>query len=167
MYDEVINKYEIEYSAGGATQNTMRFCQWVVGKNNQVTTFVGAVGNDYFGRIMEKKAKGDGVHARYQVVEDAQTGTCAVLVNNNGKFRSLCAYLGNNIHAAGEKERVNLTHSNDVGASKKFEHHYLLSMSVFIEKAKIVYTSGHMLPGKIYQIVAFRMTFPFLTDFKR
>ncbi|XP_017464209.1 PREDICTED: adenosine kinase-like, partial [Rhagoletis zephyria] len=53
MYDEVINKFEIEYSAGGATQNTMRFCQWVVGKNNQVTTFVGSVGNDYFGKIME------------------------------------------------------------------------------------------------------------------
>lgn len=95
MYDEVINKFEIEYSAGGATQNTMRFCQWVVGKNNQVTTFVGSVGNDYFGKIMEKKAKTDGVHVKYQVVEEAQTGTCAVLVNNNGKWRSLCAYLGN------------------------------------------------------------------------
>lgn len=69
MYDEVINKYEIEYSAGGATQNTMRFCQWVVGKNNQVTTFLGAVGNDYFGKIMEKKAKGDGVTVRYHYVE--------------------------------------------------------------------------------------------------
>ena len=94
MYDEVINKYEIEYSAGGATQNTMRFCQWIVGPNYQVTTFVGSVGDDYFGKIMEKKAKNDGVHVKYQVVDDAQTGTCAVLVNNNGKYRSLCAYLG-------------------------------------------------------------------------
>ena len=95
MYDEVINKYDIEYSAGGATQNTMRFCQWIVGKNNQVTTLVGSVGNDYFGKIMAEKAKGDGVNVRYQIVDDAATGTCAVLVNNNGKFRSLCAYLGN------------------------------------------------------------------------
>lgn len=94
MYDEIINKFEIEYSAGGATQNTMRFCQWVVGQNYQVTTFVGSVGDDYFGKIMEKKAKTDGVHVKYQVVDDVQTGTCAVLVTNNGKWRSLCAYLG-------------------------------------------------------------------------
>lgn len=94
MYDEVINKYEIEYSAGGATQNTLRFCQWVVGKNYQVTTFVGSCGNDYFGKIMEKKAKGDGVLVKYQMVDGVNTGTCAVLVNNNGKYRSLCAYLG-------------------------------------------------------------------------
>lgn len=72
----------------------MRFTQWIVGKNNQVTTFCGSVGDDYFGKIMEKKAKSDGVCVRYQVVDDAQTGTCAVLVNNNGKYRSLCAYLG-------------------------------------------------------------------------
>lgn len=94
MYDEVINKYEIEYSAGGATQNTLRFCQWIVGKNNQVTTFVGSCGNDYFGRIMEKKAKNDGVLVKYQMVDDVNSGTCAVLVNNNGKSRSLCANLG-------------------------------------------------------------------------
>lgn len=94
MYEEVINKYEIEYSAGGATQNTMRYCQWVVGKNLQLTTFIGAVGNDYFGKIMEQKAKDDGVNVHYQKVDDALTGTCAVLLNNNGKYRSLCAYLG-------------------------------------------------------------------------
>ncbi|KAJ6224960.1 hypothetical protein RDWZM_003505 [Blomia tropicalis] len=126
MYEEIINTYEIEYSAGGATQNTMRYCQWIVGKNNQVTTFVGSVGDDHFGKIMEQKAKDDGVHVKYQVVEGGvSTGTCAVMVNNNGKYRSLCAYLG---------------------ASEKFDRHFLLSNSVFIEKAKIVYTSGHMLP---------------------
>jgi len=94
MYEEIINKFEIEYSAGGATQNTMRYCQWVVGKNNSVATFIGAVGNDYFGRIMEKKARNDGVNAKYQVIDDAKTGTCAVLLTDNGKCRSLCAYLG-------------------------------------------------------------------------
>lgn len=94
MYEEVINKYEIEYTAGGATQNTMRYCQWVVGKNLQLTTFIGAVGDDHFGKIMEAKAKNDGINVHYQKVDKATTGTCAVLLNNNGKYRSLCAYLG-------------------------------------------------------------------------
>ncbi|CAG2168752.1 unnamed protein product, partial [Oppiella nova] len=95
MYEEVINKFEIEYSAGGATQNTMRYCQWVVGKNNQVTTFCGAVGNDYFGKIMEKKAKTDGVNVKYLVVEEQKnTGTCAILLTDGGQSRAMCAYLG-------------------------------------------------------------------------
>lgn len=55
---------------------------------------VGAVGNDYFGRIMEKKAKNDGVNAKYLKVEDKPTGICAVLVTNNGKCRALVAKLG-------------------------------------------------------------------------
>lgn len=35
-----------------------------------------------------------------------------------------------------------------LGACKKFDKHFLLSNSVFVEKAKLYYISGHMLPGK-------------------
>ncbi|CAG2117836.1 unnamed protein product, partial [Medioppia subpectinata] len=94
MYEEVINKYDIEYSAGGATQNTMRYCQWIIGKNNQVTTFCGSVGNDYFGKIMEKKAKTDGVNVKYMTAPDKNTGTCAILLTDGGQNRAMCAYLG-------------------------------------------------------------------------
>lgn len=94
MYEEVINKFEIEYTAGGVTQNTMRYTQWVIGKNNQVTTFCGAVGNDYFGKIMEKKAKTDGVNVKYMACNEKSTGTCAILLTDGGKSRAMCAYLG-------------------------------------------------------------------------
>lgn len=94
MYEEIINKFDIEYSAGGATQNTLRYTQWVIGKNNQVTTFCGASGNDYFGKIMEKKAKTDGVNVKYMMTDEKNTGTCAILLTDGGKNRAMCAYLG-------------------------------------------------------------------------
>jgi adenosine kinase len=93
MFDDLTNNFEIEYFAGGATQNALRYCQWVVGVNRPATTFVGAIGNDYFGKIMEKGAKTDGVNVKYQVVEK-NTGTCLVLFSDSGKSRTLCAYLG-------------------------------------------------------------------------
>lgn len=72
LYEDLINKYEIDYTAGGATQNTVRFMQWMLGKNNaNIATFMGCIGNDYFGKMMERKAKSDGVNVKYAV------GMCA------------------------------------------------------------------------------------------
>lgn len=43
----------------------MRFVSWILGKNNaNIATFCGCIGDDYFGKMMEKKAKGDGVKVR-------------------------------------------------------------------------------------------------------
>lgn len=36
---------DVEYVAGGATQNTIRAAQWMIGVKG-VTTYVGSVGND-------------------------------------------------------------------------------------------------------------------------
>jgi len=73
----------------------MRFVQWIVGKNTAgCATFCGCIGNDFFGKMMEKKAKGDGVKVLYTVDKDTPTGTCAVLITDNGANRCLVAYLG-------------------------------------------------------------------------
>lgn len=66
LYEDLINVFEIDYNPGGATQNTMRFIQWILGKNNTgIASFLGCIGNDYFGKMMEKKAKSDGVKVLY------------------------------------------------------------------------------------------------------
>lgn len=65
LYEDLVNSFEIDYTAGGATQNTMRFVSWILGKNNaNIATFCGCIGDDYFGKMMEKKAKGDGVKVK-------------------------------------------------------------------------------------------------------
>ncbi|RWS13785.1 adenosine kinase-like protein, partial [Dinothrombium tinctorium] len=125
LYEDLINTFEIDYSAGGATQNTMRFVQWILGKNRHgIAAFMGCVGNDYFGRMMEKKAKGDGVRVLYNVEENVATGTCAVLITDNGKSRSNCAFLG---------------------ASEKLNKEHLLRHWHWVEKARYYYLSGHTL----------------------
>lgn len=123
LYEDLINSFEIDYTAGGATQNTMRFVSWILGKNNaNIATFCGCIGDDYFGKMMEKKARGDGVKVLYVADKETATGTCAVLVTDNGTKRSLVAYLG---------------------AAEKFQKEYLLKNWHWVEKAKVYYLSGH------------------------
>lgn len=92
MYDEMVQKYEVEYTAGGSVQNTMRATQWILNKPG-VCVFVGAVGVDKYGSVLEKKATEAGVTVQYQYHEKEPTGTCAVVLTKPAN-RSLCANLG-------------------------------------------------------------------------
>jgi len=92
MYSEMESMGEVEYIAGGATQNTMRVAQWIMGKSNP-TYFFGSVGEDDYCSKLEKKSEEAGVCVKYQVQTDHPTGTCAVVITDNGKCRSLVANL--------------------------------------------------------------------------
>lgn len=90
LYEELVEKYNAEYIAGGSVQNSLRVCQWILQKPD-VAVFFGCVGDDKFSKILEDKARSDGVNVRYQYTQEAPTGTCAVLIT--GTHRSLCANL--------------------------------------------------------------------------
>ncbi|CAD6195082.1 unnamed protein product [Caenorhabditis auriculariae] len=90
MFDELAENYEVEYIPGGAAQNALRVCQWIL-NNPKRSVFFGAVGSDKFGEMLRSKAQEAGVNAQYQVNETVKTGTCAALIN--GTHRSLCAHL--------------------------------------------------------------------------
>lgn len=90
LYKDLDEKYNADYMAGGSVQNTLRVCQWILGKP-KVATFFGCVGKDDYAKILEKKATQDGLNVRYQYTNEAPTGTCAVLIT--GTHRSLCAHL--------------------------------------------------------------------------
>jgi len=121
MYEELKKNHKVEFIAGGATQNVLRTVQWVV-KVPNVTTFMGAVGEDENGKTLRNAATSDGVNVQYQVHPDHPTGTCAVLITGN--HRSLCAYLA---------------------AAEKFTISHLESNFSFVEKAKFYYISGFFL----------------------
>ncbi|PAV64816.1 hypothetical protein WR25_01047 [Diploscapter pachys] len=93
MFHEMIEKYKVEYVPGGATQNALRICQWILNPKAAPnrTVFFGAVGKDQFGEQLEQKAREAGVNVRYQVNPEVKTGTCAVLITET--HRSLCAHL--------------------------------------------------------------------------
>jgi adenosine kinase len=120
LCSDMIAKYRVEYLAGGAVQNTLRVAQWMLAQN-KCSTFMGAIGSDDFGERMAKKAAEDGVNAVYMIDSSVSTGTCACLITDNGRHRSLCAYLG---------------------ASQKFNIKHLLDNYHLVEKARVFYTSG-------------------------
>lgn len=79
-----------EFIAGGSVQNSLRVCQWMLQKPN-CAVFFGCVGDDEFSKILEDKARSDGVNVQYQYSQKEPTGTCGVLIT--GTHRSLCANL--------------------------------------------------------------------------
>lgn len=115
-----MDTHNAEFIAGGSVQNSLRVCQWLLQKPN-VSTFFGCVGNDDYAKILENKARGDGVNVRYQVTEKEATGTCGVLVT--GTKRSLCA----NLAAA------NLFTLDHIKKEENFK---------FLENAEFYYISG-------------------------
>lgn len=91
LYAELSARPDVEYIAGGATQNAIRVCQWML-QAPHATTYSGCVGNDQYAQTLEKVARQDGVNVLYMHTDAAPTGTCAVCVV--GKERSMCANLG-------------------------------------------------------------------------
>nr|XP_034191808.1 adenosine kinase 2-like isoform X4 [Osmia lignaria] len=123
MYDELIEQYKADFIAGGSVQNTMRVAQWFLEKP-RVATYMGCVGVDKYSKILEEKARADGLNVRYQYTNKESTGTCAVLIT--GSERSLCA----NLAAA---NCFSLSHIEEPENKK------------FVEAAEYIYVSGFFL----------------------
>lgn len=135
LYEEMEDKYKVEYTVGGATQNALRVAQWILNKPN-VSIFMGCVGSDKFSKILEQKAREAGVNVQYQYTTNQPTGTCAVLISKGGTQRSLCA----NLAAA------NCFTVDHINKQKNQE---------FIKNAKFFYISGFFLtvsPPSITQV---------------
>lgn len=84
LYDELVQKYQVVYIAGGAAQNTLRGAQWLLPAKS--TVYVGAVGKDKECEILNQAAAKDGLRTEYQIT-DLPTGKCAVLIT--GTHRSM------------------------------------------------------------------------------
>jgi len=84
-YQELVDKYKVNYILGGAGQNAMRVMSWML-QEKEVGVFCGCVGKDKFGEQMEKEAKEAGVNVQYMIDEKAPTGTCACLVVGTERY---------------------------------------------------------------------------------
>eukprot|EP00403_Amphidinium_massartii_P041599 CAMPEP_0178438212 /NCGR_PEP_ID=MMETSP0689_2-20121128/35462_1 /TAXON_ID=160604 /ORGANISM="Amphidinium massartii, Strain CS-259" /LENGTH=340 /DNA_ID=CAMNT_0020060579 /DNA_START=112 /DNA_END=1134 /DNA_ORIENTATION=+ len=90
LFGEMVAMPNVQYIAGGATQNSIRVAQWMTQKPG-ATAYFGCVGKDANGDKLAEACKGDGVDARYMIDESTPTGTCATLIT--GIARSLCTNL--------------------------------------------------------------------------
>jgi len=125
MYEEMADAFEVEYIAGGATQNSIRVAQWLLGQKKSCTYF-GCIGNDKFGKVLQSKAEEDGVNAVYQIHPQESTGTCAVVCTEGGKKRSLVANLAS----------ANLFTIDHVNMEKNWK---------CVQKANVYYIAGFFL----------------------
>lgn len=124
---ELVKRYKVEYTAGGSAQNVMRVVAGILKKQNvrSKVLFSGCISNDDFGELMTKKANEDGVITNYSICETIPTGTCAVCLTDQGKNRSLCAFLG---------------------ASQKFSDKHLRdNWEELVASTDIIYISGFLL----------------------
>lgn len=109
-YNDLEKNYKPVYVAGGAAQNAARGAQvrylwstrydikanaafssqYVLPDNS--TAYVGCVGKDALADQLRAANEKEGLYSAYQVVDDAPTGACAVVLT--GHHRSLCTELG-------------------------------------------------------------------------
>jgi len=118
MYAELSAMPSVQYIAGGATLNTIRVAQWILGKAGR-TGYIGAIGKDRFGLQMQDQCKKDGVQAQFMVNTEVQTGTCAVAIHD--KERGLVANLG---------------------AANTYKKQHLVKHDSLCAKARIIYSAG-------------------------
>lgn len=123
VFKDLQEKHKADYIAGGSVQNSLRVCEWIIQKPN-VAVFFGCVGIDECAKILEDRARGDGVNVRYQKRSEHETGKCAVLIT--GKHRSLIA---------------------DLGAANHFTEDHIYEKDNFdiVNKAEFYYISGFFL----------------------
>lgn len=120
LYKELEERFQVEYIAGGATQNSIRVAQWML-QVPGATTYFGCVGQDHYAEELKKVAAKDGVAAHYMVDEATPTGTCAACIV--GGERSLVA---------------NLAAANNY----KVDHLQQAENMACLEKARVIYSAG-------------------------
>jgi len=120
LFTEMTEQPNVQYIAGGATQNSIRVAQWML-QSPGATAYMGCVGEDENGAKLKAACEKDGVNASYMVDTQTPTGTCATLVV--GIERSLCT----NLNAA---NNYKVDHANQPENLK------------VIQEAKIIYSAG-------------------------
>jgi adenosine kinase len=118
IFKELLDSEGVKLIAGGATQNSIRVCQWMLQKNN-ATSYMGCVGKDDYGEKLKEACKKDGVNVLYLEDESTPTGTCATCIVD--KERSLCTNLA---------------------AANNYKVDHLKANMAVLEKAKVVYSAG-------------------------
>merc|ERR1719245_1292388 len=111
----------VQYIAGGATLNSIRVAQWMLGEAGR-TGYIGAIGDDTFGQLMKEQAKKDGVMTGFMINPDVPTGACAVAIYE--KERGLVANLA---------------------AANTYKKQHLEKHENLCARARIIYSAGFFL----------------------
>lgn len=157
LYSELVDSYEIQYIAGGATQNSIRVAQWMLQDQPNSTAFLGSVGADEFGEKISACAKNDGVETHYFVDPKTPTGTCAVLVN--GENRSMVA----NLSAANNFDPAHLSTDKAKEMIESARYFYIAGFFLTVSVDAILEVAKHATENR--KVLAMNLSAPFLMEF--
>lgn len=131
LYDEIMKKSDVEFTAGGAAQNAMRGASYMMKPKS--TVYVGCVGKDKYADQLRAANESAGLNAEYLVDGETPTGTCAVILS--ASERSLCTRLG-------------------AANNYKLEHLKSDKIWTYVEGAKYFYVGGFHLTVCVPAILA-------------
>lgn len=155
MYKELVAEHGAEFTAGGATQNSIRVAQWML-QTPGATSFIGAVGDDEFSKTMTACCTSDGVNVQYMHDPETATGTCGVLIT--GKNRSLVA----NLSAANNYKVDHLLSKEQWSVAKKASIYYISGFFLTVSPDSVEAIGKHALEEK--KLFAANLSAPFLME---
>ncbi|KQK00411.1 adenosine kinase 2 [Brachypodium distachyon] len=158
MYDELSSKGNVEYIAGGATQNSIRVAQWML-QVPGATSYMGCIGKDKYGEEMKNAAQAAGVTAHYYEDEAAPTGTCAVCVV--GGERSLIA----NLSAANCYKSEHLKKPENWALVEKAKYIYIAGFFLTVSPDSIQLVAEHAAENN--KVFLMNLSAPFICEFFR
>jgi adenosine kinase len=157
LYSELIEKYDVQYIAGGATQNSMRVAQWMLQDKKNMVAFMGCVGNDSYGLTLEKCATKDGVLVHYMKDEITPTGTCAALIL--GGERALVA----NLAAANNFQPSHLSTDKAQEIVSAAQFYYCAGFFLTVSVDSLVQVAEHAVANK--KTFCLNLSAPFIVEF--
>jgi len=156
LYQELVTDYPIEYIPGGAGQNTARCFQWMYQQPN-ASHYIGCIGSDNFGTLLQQLTTKDGVSTHYLVDKEAPTGTCAVLICQ--KERSLVANLG----AANNYKKSHFDSAEIQQIVQSVSFFYITGFFLTVSPETMVAVGEHAVANNKTFLI--NLSAPFLIDF--
>jgi adenosine kinase len=156
MYGELAAMSDVEYIAGGATQNSIRVAQWML-QTAGATSYIGCTGDDADCKQLEAAASTDGVNVRYMKDTTTETGTCGVLIKDGE--RSLVA----NLAAANNYkiEHLNTPESQAIVSNANF--YYSAGFFLTVSPPSMMQVAEHAAAeNKVYML---NLAAPFIVQF--
>merc|ERR1712179_769876 len=158
LYQDIEDNCKVEYIAGGATLNTMRVGQWLLQTPN-VFSYFGSIGNDKRANTIVEKAQQAGVNMKCQVNAQNETGTCAVLITDGGKHRSLVT----NLAAANHFTKDHLEDPEIWKIVEKADYFYIGGFFLTVSPESILKVSEHASETNKYLMM--NLSAPFISQF--
>lgn len=158
IYEDLINNHNAGFIAGGATQNSIRIAQWMLKSCcEDVTAFMGCVGEDAYGKTLKECAEKDGVKTHYMIDKTTPTGSCAVLVKDGE--RSLIA----NLAAANNFKESHLESAESRELIEKATLYYIAGFFLTVSVDSLVIVAEHALAND--KPFCLNLSAPFIIDF--